>query len=268
METSNGVQDVVEFDMTTVHSAHSDESKVEAQLKKTNKALSVEESKIDMFRKMIAKGTATNDVLSFVKNQATNKRAGPSTHRKFIKTAMRSKLNDACAYVVRLRRTRRHLIKQLSYTMRDRPRRVFSERIRGMKEKSKTVKRKETERNNKKLSHLLNKYKNITHTGSQNERNLQIPPDVNELLSGVNVFKEQLSPEPPRGPMICSKSIKLNKDELAFLAKGPRYMLRNGFSKEDFLIEIEKAITKQKIGELSQQETDGQEEVAPPHRNG
>ena len=89
MDTSTSNQNFVETDMTTVRKAQSDESEVETQLKQTNKALSIEESKIVMFRKMIAKGTATNDVLSFVRNQTAKKRAGPSTHRRLIKTAMR-----------------------------------------------------------------------------------------------------------------------------------------------------------------------------------
>ena len=192
MSTSNGIQSFVELNITTVHKAQSDESKVETQLKQTNKALSIEESKIVMFRKMIANGTATNDVLSFIKNQTTNKRAGPSTHKGLIKTAMRSKLNDACAYKVRLRRKRRHLKKQLSYIVKDRPREEFREHIEEMKAKTKMVKYRETEKNNKKLAHILNKYKNITHTGTQNQSDLPIPSDVCELLSEVNVFKEPL----------------------------------------------------------------------------
>ena len=82
-------------------------------MKKTNKALSVQEARIVMFKRMIARGTATNDVMSFAKNQAACKKAGRGTYQKLLHTAMRSKLDDACAYTVRLRRQRRQLRKQL-----------------------------------------------------------------------------------------------------------------------------------------------------------
>ena len=54
-----------------------------------------------------------------------------------------------------------------------------------------------------------------------------IPVDAWEILKGVNLFcGENITPEPSVEPMICSPDIPLTKCELAFLMKGPRFMLR------------------------------------------
>ena len=46
--------------------------------------------------------------------------------------------------------------------------------------------------------------------------------------------------------MICDKSIKLTKSELAFLRKGPRFMMRQPANESDFCTEIGKMIVKEK----------------------
>ena len=46
--------------------------------------------------------------------------------------------------------------------------------------------------------------------------------------------------------MICSKNIKLSPDEMNFLRKGPKYMMRVSTNDTDFLVELEKMVVKDK----------------------
>jgi len=65
-----------------------------------------------------------------------------------------------------------------------------------------------------------------------------------EIISEVNVFREKVEKEEIIGPMICDKSKKLDKNEVAFLKKGPRLILRPELSEENHCVEIEKMLAK------------------------
>ena len=74
-----------------------------------------------------------------------------------------------------------------------------------------------------------------------------IPKRAWELLKGVNLFQNSaLTPEDSADPMVCSPDILLNKAELAFLKKGPRFMLRQETSELEFKTELEKCQLKKK----------------------
>ena len=49
--------------------------------------------------------------------------------------------------------------------------------------------------------------------------------------------------------MICSPNISLSKDELSFLRKGPRFMLRQEVEEKDFRVELEKMTMKEKFND-------------------
>ena len=53
-----------------------------------------------------------------------------------------------------------------------------------------------------------------------------IPPATWEILQGVNIFNEDLVLAQSADPMICDSIIELDKNELAYLRKGPRFMAR------------------------------------------
>ena len=83
-----------------------------------------------------------------------------------------------------------------------------------------------------------------------------IPRDAWEILNGVNLFRDKnITPEQSADPMICSPSISLNQDELSFLRKGPRFMLRQEINDEDFKVELEKMSVKEKFND-NNKETD------------
>ena len=72
-----------------------------------------------------------------------------------------------------------------------------------------------------------------------------IPSDVLEIVSGVNVFKDELVAEPSADPMICDPSIVLSKNEMAFLRRGPKFMVRQELNINDYKTEIERMIAKE-----------------------
>ena len=82
---------------------------MEEQLKGTCKRLNETEAVVEMFSQMIRNGVATNDVRNFVAKQSDMKKANNKYDLKLSKTAMRRKLNDACAQASRLRRTKKEI---------------------------------------------------------------------------------------------------------------------------------------------------------------
>ena len=77
----------------------------------------------------------------------------------------------------------------------------------------------------------------------------QIPYKVWEVVKDVNIFKdgENTAPEQPADPMVCNKEIKLSKCERAFLRKGPKFMLRQELNENEFAVELQKMIIKDKF---------------------
>ena len=67
---------------------------------------------------------------------------------------------------------------------------------------------------------------NLCRRKQETERSLEgVPKETKPFIQGINIFEEEVKPEDPRGPMVCSTSIKLSENEMAFLNKGPRYMM-------------------------------------------
>ena len=82
------------------------------------------------------------------------------------------------------------------------------------------------------------------------ENNKDIPKDVLEIVSGVNIFTEDLVAEPSADPMICDPNIRLSKNELAFLRRGPRFMVRQELNINDYKTECERMIAIEKYDKI------------------
>ena len=79
-----------------------------------------------------------------------------------------------------------------------------------------------------------------------------IPWEAWEILQGFNLFSEkQITPKPHAEKIICSPDISLTKNELAFLKRGPRFMMRQEVNEKDFRAELEKMTVKEKLNELN-----------------
>ena len=98
--------------MTTVQHVQRDK-KVEKQLKETILKLTETEANITLFRSMIAEKVATNDVRSFVVKQMNLKKSRAKFDSRVLRTAMKSKLDDALCYANRLRQQRSKLRSKL-----------------------------------------------------------------------------------------------------------------------------------------------------------
>ena len=59
------------------------------------------------------------------------------------------------------------------------------------------------------------------------------------------MFTEEVEPEEPVGPMICDSSIQLNENELRFLTRGSKYMIRNEIDIKESTVDVEKMIVKE-----------------------
>ena len=85
------------------------------------------------------------------------------------------------------------------------------------------------------------------------------PAHTSEILSRVNIFSQDqysVRPEPSIGPFICDESIKLSPDELKILSRGPKFMVREELSSDEFDLEVEKMVAKQKFNDAFKSEDD------------
>jgi len=73
-----------------------------------------------------------------------------------------------------------------------------------------------------------------------NEQRRNGDQGMKELIEGVNMFIEEVKPEDLIGPMICNSSIKLNGNELRFLTREQKYMIRNEIDIKEFTVDLEK----------------------------
>ena len=75
-------------------------------------------------------------------------------------------------------------------------------------------------------------------------------PDFAEL----RIFNgKKIQPEDPKPPVIASKDVKLTKDEISILSRGPKFALRNILSKERFRAEYEKGLVKKKYDDIGKE---------------
>ena len=224
---------------------------VEGKLWKTLEILAATEGNIHLFDALIKKGLSTNDVTSFVSKQTIHRKVNLCVDDKVRKLAMKSKLTDALAFAKRLRQDKNVAKRQVL------------KKYRSQKLKGKQV-----------VSNLIQKYRQtrsieveaarlkIIHLAEKNEANRvkkQAPPATVELLSEVNVFRNsetKLGKEKSLGPMICDDSLKFNSDEMKILSRGPKFMVRNELDLEDFNVELEKMLFKQRFDEMDQGKDD------------
>ena len=202
------------------------------------------EVKIGFFRHMVRDGVATADVRSFVEKQAKLKRVDQNVHAPTVRQAMKSKLIDTIASLELLKKSKRDLVDSLCSEFSF-PKSKCRNLIRSYMRDATVHKERHNERLSKKFKHCKKKMK-INHDIVEKQMIDCLPSEVKEIASGVNIFQNDLLPERSADPMICDKSIKLSKSELAFLRKGPRFMARQAITENDFCTELNKMIVKDK----------------------
>ena len=216
-------------------------TKVEGKLWETLRVLAGTEGNIYLFSTLKSLGLATNDVRNFVQKQTIHKRIEKSVDGRLKRVAMQSKLRDACAFAKRLRQDKNCLKRKILMKYRTdkaKGRRIIKDMIMRYR-KLKLVEKSDAD---KKIS--LYREKN------ELERSLKVAPTyASELLGNVNIFsasQAEVEPQEPLGPFICDPTIKLSPNELKILSRGPKFMVREDLNNNDFDLEVEKMIVKQK----------------------
>ena len=203
------------------------------------------EANITMFNSMIRKKVPTTDIRQFAAKQAAQCRVHKQISQKIVHLAMKVKRADAIAFAKRLRRAkyRNKNILISCYQVKEKVRKVIHEI------NNKASEYKEWLRGEKrdKIEHLEAKYSTVNLTTKSLK---SCPPGARELLQDLDIFNTQMSPEPPRGPMICHPDIKLSEEELQILNKGPKFMVRTQFDQDEFSLQMEKAIAKQNYDDI------------------
>ena len=219
---------------------------VECRLWNTYEKLAATEGNVKLFDACIKMNLATNDVFNFVNKQTIHKRARKGGFDfKVQRAAMTSKLKDALAYAKKLRQVRDKQKKKLSSKLCSN-KSLERTTLKNLADRYKEIKEIEIRQAIEKVEHLKIK-RNLVAA-------IKVAPDsTKEYLSNVNIFNEdqnQTKPEPPRGPFICDSRIKLSKDELNLLARGPKFMAREKIDAEAFEVNLEKMIVKKKYDRL------------------
>ena len=228
---------------------------VERQLGRVCRKLNVEEVNIGLFRRMIRTGVATNDVRSFTEKQQKLKSSKVKSNGVLLKTAMRLKLNDACSTADKLRREKKRLRESLQ-------KEVGYSRSKAKRTVRKIMNRANNCRYQQKLK-TRKKYevcKSRCVTSREEEENSLLPDDVWEYVKDIDVFKKDVKPEKPADPMVCSQQIKLSRCERAFLMKGPKFMVRDELDTNEFLVDLQKMIIKEKYDKAGKEDDEENEE--------
>ena len=212
----------------TVNGSQSPEE-VEKQLRHVSKRLAETEVNIGLFNKMAKGGVPTNDVRHFVLNQTNMKQSCTRIQYGMVKRIMREKLNDACSSANKLRQKKKKL-KRLLSTRHDYSRSRYKQVVKNVSINTAVHKDKHRTKACKKFVHCRSKMNNEIIMRSLSD----IPNETWEIAQGVNIFNEELIQEECADPMICSEDIKISQDELDFLRKGPKFMLRQNVKEEDF----------------------------------
>jgi len=178
---------------------------------------------------------------------------------------MRNKFRDATSSIGELRRRK----KELSDVLHNRfkyPRSKCRNLIKTYMEQAAYHKERHKDRLTKKFKHCRKRMKVVTN--DLLDKKTVLPQDVQDLIGGVNIFTTTIEPERSADPMVFDKTIKLSKSELAFLRKGPKFMMRQTVSEGNFCTEIGKMIVKEKNEEMNWSDmntsTDSKQSSTPP----
>ena len=206
------------------------------------------ECNVSFFHNLLSKNISTRDIHSFVKKQAGLKKIHKNLDKPLTRRAMRSKLNDACAFINRQKRIVFNLKKEL-LTAVGMKRYLHRRMLKQIRTKLSQEKKVQLENDLKKVQ----RYESLQAQMDREirEQNFMIPASIQQFKE-IKAFKTpqevQNVQEPP---VVYDPTIILSKDEENLLSKGPGFSVRQTVSCEDFKVELEKMVCKQKYGDSS-----------------
>ena len=216
---------------------------VVSRLVRSWRLLIASECNMKFFKSLLDKNISTRDIFSFVQKQANLRRIYKDLDKSMTKTAVRAKLNDACAFSIRQRRyvnkIKRDLLKATGYKRFKQKKIINQVRAKLQFEKKSQIKKDEIK---------VQRYASLQSKMLQEQQaqELRLPASIAHFqdLKAFGPDPNQTCEMDP--PMVYDKSIVLSDDELKILSKGPKFAVRQKLVKESFKIELEKMSCKQK----------------------
>ena len=219
-------------------------------LNKLYTEISDDRLRIELFRELLSKDLATWDIFHFVEGQAGLRSVVKTLDTKTMTAAMRMKLLDIKKTLASRVTFSQELEKEAGLTQRD------------IKELKDNYKKKNSQRigdkRNKyrlKVNHYLkkqNKRKEILEHEKKEFRCSKVPENMQEFKD-ISIFKtpkDLPEPCPPLGPFICATTVNLNEDEKKILSKDPKYSLIRKIERMNFLLELEKMLSKHRYNRI------------------
>ena len=218
------------------------------------------ELRVWLIRSLMKKGLATRDIFSFTSKQAELRTFKKHPDNLTSRQAMKAKLGDLIStlkvnYCNRKRR-RKELLTELGNKHYSMNKKMKNIRNTVMKERD-NIRKKYID----KIAHYQKKQApNLEHGTSQEPKVVltSTPPSLAEY-SSLSIFgdpKKMKQPVKPLGPYVCSSSIKLNKSEKALLSRDPKYSLCTEVDEFDFMVELERMLTKNRYNDGKNEKPD------------
>ena len=222
-------------------------SQVEGKLNAVVMKIEEAEARINLFQKLKCKNMCTKDIFQAAKSQLRSRRVLTKINRQAIKRDMTLKIRDAGIHLLRLREEKVKIRQQLLRSLGGKTFRL-REITKKQNAEAKIYRRTLDEAYRRKIEHYMRDQGELTQTNKDGPA-LTIDGlngTVAEKYSAVIAGIDEMEPEKPAPPMICSPDIKLSECELALLSKGPKFSIRPELDSEMFEVELESMITKKK----------------------
>ena len=216
---------------------------VVSKLVKCWRQLNGAECNISFFSNLLSRNISTRDVHSFITKQAGLKKSSKDLDLPLSRKAMRFKLNDACSFASRQRRFLSRLKRELLIAMNNK---VYSHRrlIKQIRVKMVAEKKLQEENDMKKF---------LRYASIQLQLNSDVKNTEFQVSASIAAFSEIKAFNPPKNipkssdpPLVYDSSIVLSQDEVNLLSKGPKFAVRQALTAENFRVELEKMVSKQK----------------------
>ena len=213
------------------------------QLSELYEGISNDKLRIWLLRELLSRNLSTRDIFSFVEGQAKLRSDIKSLDLRTMTSAMRTKLLDIRRALERKINKSKELEKEYIGDEEEvrKTRRVFKK----MNKKAYQEKKKKYEN---KISHYNKKQKPSTRFPrvEKQQKRTTVPANMKEYnnLPIFRTARDMPLPQKPVGPFICSKDIKLSDNEIKLLSKDPKYSVIKQSSRMEFLLELERMLSK------------------------
>ena len=233
-------------------------AKVESDLWKAWRKCTKAEETTKVLGRLHSDGVGTNDLEAFEKRQARRRLGKGKGDRVegIINLQMKTKLQNSVEWEVKVRKERDRIRLQFEKMTGRRSTRCKTT-INKIKDNMCKLRRTLQRENEDKVKHIRGKVKK--------KEEYQLPEELSRY-SDAKIYKsdEEMEPETLRGPVTIvggKQKVSLNEDEITILTRGPKYAIRRILNKERFLIEMEKALVKEKWSRRKRQELEDMDDT-------